>query len=346
MSEQFYIPDLLKDWQWRGRLINPHYQEVKEVSESWTRSFGAFSPKAQHAFDRCDFNLLASLAFPLHDKARLRTTCDLINTLSVFDEHTDFAHEDDVQIMANNFVDAVRNPHTARPKDEWVGGEIARQFWELAVETASPQSQKHFIEALCQYTQSIVEQAADRSREHIRDVQDYLEVRIWSAAIKPCFVLLELDMNLPDEVYHHPVVEELTNLAAQMIMLSNDITSYNLEQARGDDTHNIVTIIMHNHKTDIKGSMDWVIKYHKELEERFMDLYENKIPKFGEPIDAEVAQYVDGLGRWVRGNDYWEFESERYFGTKGLEIQQTRWVALMPKGRSEDVGPQLVDESL
>ena len=44
-----------------------------------------------------------------------------------FDDCTDVAHKDDVQVMADVCMDALRNPHTPRPKDEWVGGEIMRQ---------------------------------------------------------------------------------------------------------------------------------------------------------------------------------------------------------------------------
>ena len=88
---------------------------------------------------------------------------------------------------------------------------------------------------------------------------------------------------------------------------------------------------MHQHKTDIQGAMNWVHDCHKELEAKFMDLYENKIPRFGEPVDSELARYVDGIGNWVRANDQWDFETERYFGKKALEIEKTRWVTLLPK---------------
>jgi hypothetical protein len=103
---------------------------------------------------------------------------------------------------------------------------------------------------------------------------------------------------------------------------------------------------MHHNKTDVQGAMDWVSDCYKGLVAKFMDLYENKIPKFGEPIDTELAQYVDGIGNWVRANDQWAFESERYLGKKGLEIQKTRWVTLLPKEALEEVGPKLVDGSM
>jgi len=248
--------------------------------------------------------------------------------------------------MANIIMDALRNPHTPRPKGEWIGGEVTRQFWELAIKTASPGSQKRFIETFGTYTQSVVQQATDRTHKHIRTVQEYLEVRRDTIGAKPSFAILETPLDLPEEAVRHPVIQELSILSIDMILLGNDIASYNLEQARGDDNHNIITIVMHHNKTDIKGAMDWVYNYHKELEAKFMDIYENKIPKFGEPVDTDLAQYVDGLGNWVRASDQWGFESERYFGKKAPEIQKTRWVTLLPKERSDELGPQLVDGSL
>ena len=104
---------------------------------------------------------------------------------------------------------------------------------------------------------------------------------------------------------------------------------------------------MRQNKTDIQGAMNWVHDYHKEVEAQYMNLYENKIPKFGEPVDTELARFADGIGNLVRANDQWNFESERYFGKKGLEIEKTRWVTLLPKERPEySIGPLLVDGSL
>ncbi|KAI0062680.1 terpenoid synthase [Artomyces pyxidatus] len=344
MHQKFYIPNCLENWKW-PRALNPHYPEVKAESAAWARSFGAFSPKAQDAYDRCDFNLLACLGLPLLDKARMRSGCDLMNTFFVFDEYSDVAPAEEVQIQADIIMDALRNPHTPRPKGEWVGGEITRQFWELTIKTASPQSQKRFIQTFETYTQSVVQEAADREHHHVRNIQEYLEVRRETIGAKPSFVFLELDMDLPDEAVEHPVIQEMSILAVDMISVGNDIASYNVEQARGGDNHNIVTIVMNQEKTDIQGAMDWVVRYHKTIEDRFMELYE-QVPKFGEPVDSQLAIYVDGLGNWVRACDQWSFESGRYFGKKAPEIQKTRWVTLMPKERAKEVGPLVVDESI
>lgn len=54
-----------------------------------------------------------------------------------------------------------------------------------------------------------------------------------------------------------------------------------------------------------------------------MDVYaREQYPKFGEPDDAQLAQYVDEIGNWVQPNGQWDFETERYLGEKGPEIEK------------------------
>ena len=61
--------------------------------------------------------------------------------------------------------------------------------------------------------------AADK--HGLRSVQEYFEFRRDIIGARPAFVLLELDMNLPDEAVHHPVIEEMTILAIDMTILDN-----------------------------------------------------------------------------------------------------------------------------
>ena len=55
MPERYYIPKTLENWKW-PRQINPHHNEVYPEASAWIKSFKAFSPKAQEAFDRCNFS--------------------------------------------------------------------------------------------------------------------------------------------------------------------------------------------------------------------------------------------------------------------------------------------------
>ena len=66
-------------------------------------------------------------------------------------------------------------------------------------------------------------QAAERSARKLHDVESYFEMRRENAGVKPCFalVLLERNVELPDEVLDHPAIVELELWAVDMVILCN-----------------------------------------------------------------------------------------------------------------------------
>lgn len=111
-----------------------------------------------------------------------------------------------------------------------------------------------------------------------------------------------------------------------------DLCSYNIEQSRGDDSHNIITIVMHHFGMNLTDALLWLEKHHHRLEFDFMTQY-NELKSIIGDTEANVLRYADGLGNWVRANDCWSFESQRYFGTQGKIIQFDRRVWLLPLPR-------------
>ncbi|KAJ6583837.1 terpenoid synthase [Mycena vulgaris] len=313
-QEKIIIPDTLRSWPW-PRHINPHYEICKQESSAWCESFKAFDPKAQKSFNLCDFNLLASLAFPLLNKEGCRVGCDLMNLFFVIDEHTDIAATDLARKQADIIMDAMRNPHTPRPADEWIGGE-----------TATPFSQVRFIETFQSYMDAVVQQADDRNSHRIRDIESYFEVRRDTIGAKPSFAICEIHMKIPDEIMAHPAVAKMSILCIDALIVGNDLCSYNVEQSKGDDGHNLVTIVMNQHHLNVQQAMDWISDLHDNIVAEFLETWMT-VPTFGGPVDREIRIYLDGLGNWVRGNDAWSFESERYFGKNGLELARTpAWI--------------------
>jgi hypothetical protein len=66
-----------------------------------------------------------------------------------------------------------------------------------------------------------VGQAADRTHEYIRTIDEYLEMRRDTIGAKPSFAILETGLDLPDEAVRHPIINELSILAIDMILLGN-----------------------------------------------------------------------------------------------------------------------------
>jgi len=89
---------------------------------------------------------------------------------------------------------------------------------------------------------------------------------------------------------------------------------------------------------DLDGALDWVAEYHEQILSEFQAQYQ-ALPSWDPAIDLRVKTYVERLAYFMRGIDCWAFETERYFGTKGREIQEQRIVDLLPKaaGAAEPV---------
>ncbi|KAF7326901.1 Terpene cyclase [Mycena venus] len=324
----FRIPQTLACWPW-PRALNPHYPNAKSESSAWLRSFGAFGETAQAAFDACDFSLLASLAYPAATMEHLRICCDLMNLFFVFDEYTDCVDHKEARRLADIVMDALRHPHKARSADEPVVGEIARQFWCRAIVIASPACQQRFVDSFDHYTESVVAQAEDRGYGLIRNVPDYLATRRENIGAKPSFALLDLGLSLHEDVLAHPCIEKLTVYAIDMLIIGNDLCSYRIEFCRGDASHNILTVVMQQFDVDLANAVLWVENYHKELVEKFFAAVINDLPQWQDTdIERQVTNLVEGLGNWVRANDAWSFESQRYFGNDGPSVQTHRVVSV------------------
>lgn len=324
-----YLPDTMIHWPWL-RAINPHFEDVKaEVGASF-RDFKALSPESQEAFDKCDFARLVALAYPNAPREHVRIGCDLMNLFFLLEEYTDNENGAVTKDLVDLVIDALHNPHKMRPEGECVLGEIARQFWARAIKTASLSSQRHFLETFTAYLHAVVVEALDREQGHRRSIDDYLKLRRLTIGATPSFAICEMGMDLPDEAFYHPTVVELVECSTDMIIIGNDMVSYNKEQAVGNEGHNLISTIMLELGLDIGGAIAWAAHYHAELQKRFIDGLA-KVPSWGASVDVLVKEYLDGIAIWPRADTCWSYEGQRYFGTRGPEIQKTRLVPLLPK---------------
>lgn len=90
--------------------------------------------------------------------------------------------------------------------------------------------------------------------------------------------------------------------------------------------------------------------------EHFYELY-LALPRWLGPVDLDVQKLVDGMAMCVSGVMHWSYESQRYFGKKGMEVKKSRCLHLLPKvvpvgtvidgvgGGGGEIGPVPVDDS-
>lgn len=95
------------------------------------------------------------------------------------------------------------------------------RFWSRAIKHSTHQAQKHFITNATEFLKAIIIQATDRESEVARNVDDFMVLRRASVGAGNLFFGYEMTLNLPDEVYFHPIIDKLHEYCADMIAIDN-----------------------------------------------------------------------------------------------------------------------------
>ncbi|KAI0740999.1 terpenoid synthase [Earliella scabrosa] len=313
MDRVLHLPRVIYQWP-LPRRISPFYPEVADESADWLREFHVFTLEAQETFDRCNFAAIPLASTDLTSLEEYRAACDLYNFLFAFDDLTDKMDAFATRQIADIIMDVLKNPDKDRPKHEHVIGEITKQFWTRAISISTSVSQVRFIAEMEKYTGAVVEQAKDRDEGRLRTLDEFWPVRTLTAGNYPSFEMADLIVGLPEEIIEHPLICSLRSVIADMILLNNDLVSYNKEQAVGD-VHNFVAMVMNENKVDLEGALGRLAEEHKERVDRAVELWPRalSLPCATAKVAKDLAFYVDHLMGWPRGFDCWSFESGRYF---------------------------------
>ena len=165
-------------------------------------------------------------------------SADLVYLFYIVELYTDPLDVTPSREIVDIVADAILNPNKTRPTGELFIGTIAQQsvfkkefnavadvnhgrFWARFVQVTSATARRHFIDEFPRYFEAIVEQAHVRQTRSIPNFDDYLSVRRRDVAVYTFFPLIGSAFELPDEVYYHPVVVELSLLAVDMIIIDN-----------------------------------------------------------------------------------------------------------------------------
>ncbi|TCD63577.1 terpene cyclase [Steccherinum ochraceum] len=272
--------------------------------------------------------LLVSHAYPYADYDQFRTCCDFVNLLFVVDEISDDQTGEDASATGLVYLNAVAD---ADWDDGSVLAKMTKEFRARFLKYAGPACYKRFLQHSKDYIEAVGKEAEYRERGEVLDMQSYETLRRENSAIRVCFGLFEfaLGIDLPDEVFENQEFMTLYWAACDMVCWSNDIYSYNMEQAKGHTGNNIITVLMKAKAIDLQAASHAVGEHFAELMTRFINT-KSQLPSWGDAVDSAVQAYTRAMEHWIVGNLVWSFESQRYFGPRHREIKQTLLVMLKP----------------
>ncbi|KAJ8508574.1 hypothetical protein ONZ45_g9182 [Pleurotus djamor] len=321
----FTLPDLFEDWPFTSDP-NPD-KSIQEDSARWVESYPIFSPKAQDKFNRCHFGFLAASFYPNACGAHFRAGCDLMNLFFIIEALTDDKGCEEVRQRVQDVMDVLRYPESLPAEGESVLRTITRSFWKRALAVASASSAQRFLAHFDSYTASVLQEAIDHDEGRIRPFNEYLILRRSTIGVCPTIDFFSLGDHIPNEYIYHPVITSLEQHAIDMVILGNDIYSWNVEQSCGEDFHNAVTVIMKEKNLSLQEALDHVGNIYASLRTRFKQEFD-QIPSLDPKYDSIIRDYCWHLGNLVSSNLKWSHYSEKYFGAEGRNILKTRRVEL------------------
>ncbi|KAG8995769.1 hypothetical protein FRB94_011659 [Tulasnella sp. JGI-2019a] len=330
----FTLPDLVSTCPFPLRC-NPNLEPIASESNKWIDGYD-IHPNDGHrkAYEACAFGLLVAHTYPKADGQRFRVLCDFINALFAFDDLMDEEHLVRDPSGTKKAIDALMNAfwHHDTHKPGFKLAQANQSFWARAIGIGmAPGTRRRFLEYTDHYCRAVHEQVTNRSKDIIMDVESFTRMRRDTGALKICFVMGEfgLGTDIPDEVFDHPLVKTMENCANDIVVLANDIYSWNIEQAQGH-TANIITVLMKAKNLSVQTAMDLV---GEEIQKRFRTYLDCKarLPSWGPTVDRDAHAYFTVLEDWSAGNFTWSLTSMRYFGKNAPTIRKSLVVSILPR---------------
>ncbi len=306
--------------------VNPHVEAIQRHSLDWVRAFQLVQgDTALERFAASKFGWLAARAYP---DAGLDEACIVVDWnvwLFMLDDQCDEGgigkDPDRLQAYFAILQAILRDPDVAPcpgPLEQSL-----RDVWQRMRARSTAAWQARFLRDAEDYFDACVWEAENRARGVVPTVADYIHYHPLTGALITDVDLIDVTEHLrwPDVARMHPVVQDLTAMANNVVCWSNDIISLEKEMRRGD-VHNLVLTIRHRDGCTLQEAIFRAAAMHDAEVCRFLDL-EERLPVFTPAsVYADARHYVAVLRAWMRGNLDWGMDSGRYRPREAAPAQQ------------------------
>ena len=322
----FYLPNGSMDqfpasYNMTGLLAEVSEREYEAIAEESEAHFAKFTVALPR---KAKLTLLAALTLRA-DRDVLRIFSDYLNAVfcydDVFDGETQSAGPAAAARSTQQLMAMLRDPQNADSfHDALPQARVFCDLWTRAVKMMPGQgSIDRFLALTEQYLvgtcleSRIIEDLANAPYivDGALDIEAYIDHRCIVAGVMPCLPFSELALghDIPEELMRDPAVRRMERCTTEIVALSNDIYSFNKEQAAGQPT-NLAVLAMTHLGLGVQAALDLVDARLQAAGARFLAEKSALSGRLGPMIDG----YVRAMEDWVVGSHRWHVLSGRYFG--------------------------------
>ncbi|MBO4206051.1 terpene synthase family protein [Micromonospora echinofusca] len=288
-------------------------------SARWAAEFGLVTTTATaRRLAQASPAELAGRACPDADSHRLRLLTDLVTWLFAFDDNCDDdglgadpAQLSPLVVHLLDVLDLLGGPTPAGSLG--AAGPFGAALHDLcrrAREVAPPALLLRFAGQLRDYLLALLWEAANRERDRVPGVAEYVRMRRFTGAVQPSFTLTDLahgafpvSGRLAD-----PRLTALDTVAADLVCWCNDAFSYDKEHRLSRDGHNLTVAIARETGQDEQAALLATAERFNAGLRRYAEL-ESVLLADGDPA---VDRFAAARRCWIRGTYDWSLHAARY----------------------------------
>ncbi|MEH1821252.1 MAG: terpene synthase family protein [Nostoc sp.] len=305
--------------------INKYIDVLEAHDLEWVLRFNLLANESSYQrFCKSKFFFLAASAYPDSNFEELKIAHDWLSWVFIWDDQCDLSELKKQPEILKNFH--------KRYLEILNGAEVISQdtlfshalidLRKRTLQKASLKWFKHFVNYLEDYFCGCVQEANNRAKGIVPDVNTYIKIRRSSVGVYAVLALAEFcnQFMIPDVLRNHYLVKKLELITIDIISWSNDIFSASREIASGD-VHNLVFVLHYHNQISLEEATKQVAEIH-DIEVRSLLSLESFLPSFGKELDIDIAKYISGMHSWIRGNFDWYSHSFRYHNSEMLKLTE------------------------
>ncbi|WP_257670461.1 terpene synthase family protein [Parapedobacter tibetensis] len=352
-SLRFYMRELYDPFEIKCSSF--YNEKIKDELINWALARGNFKTReaALHTIE-CNCVYWGALCFPF--TISMEKFCTISKYFQLFTINDDHAEEpwgdgsNNVEATKKYWKRAIALLETLRDNTPWhkkllrnISMATAARPYQRAIfdymkkilDSQSPTIRNRYINRFKEYIEGASVQIQMQGKEKELDLQTYKAYRINSLASIPCTLMIEYlyDVEMTDEEYYHPNVQELERLCTWQVALVNDLFSLFKECKHGtlENVNNIIAIMVSNGKMNLQEAVEEVcsqIEWSRHEYIRVKDKWYNS----GENISKAVRTFINGMEYYMSGNSYWHRQSKRYHGRNWEGVITTGYMEWSSEG--------------
>lgn len=181
---------------------------------------------------------------------------------------------------------------------------------ERFARVGTPVQYRRWVLAQRAWLSGVLWQIGNQADAIMPSLDDYLAMRINSAAGEPVTAMIELvtGPEIPADELESPAVRACAEMARMLASLDNDIQSYAKDIQYDEADQNIVNVLVNQRRCLREDALHDATAIRDRIMCRFLDLREKTAPRRSGP----TRRYLSDLGHVVRGNLDWGFRTPRY----------------------------------